>query len=318
MITSSLAEQETPPLSTSPPPPPTVETMSYPPPPGTSSSLPPRPPPPSIPQSTTPPAFSGFRPRQVAAPATAYAQQPQYNQPYSQQYPPAYQPPAQQYQAPTPSGAPHIVNPFPLPQQSFNRRADPRYADLDPELQAQIAQQQSIYDPSARASSNTTAAPVASKVEGSEFPAAPLNKPKNAPTVVRQGGGQTWTDSSLLEWDPSHFRLFVGNLAGEVTDDSLLKAFSKYPSVQKARVIRDKRTTKSKGYGFVAFSDGDEYFRAAREMNGKYIGSHPVLLKRSNTEIKPIVVGGKKGVKDGRVEKKKKKKKGGEQKNVLG
>lgn len=53
-------------------------------------------------------------------------------------------------------------------------------------------------------------------------------------------------------------------------------------------------------------------------MNGKYIGSHPVLLKRSNTEIKPIVVGGKKGVKDGRVEKKKKKKKGGEQKHVLG
>jgi len=88
--------------------------------------------------------------------------------------------------------------------------------------------------------------------------------------------------------------------------------------VQKARVIRDKRTTKSKGYGFVAFSDGDEYFRAAREMNGKYIGSHPVLLKRSNTEIKPVVVGGKKGTKDGRVEKKKKKKKGGEQKNVLG
>ena len=69
----------------------------------------------------------------------------------------------------------------------------------------------------------------------------------------------------------------------------------------------------------MAFSDGDEYFRAAREMNGKYIGSHPVLLKRSNTEIKPIVVGGKKGVKDGRVEKKKKKKKkGGEQKHVLG
>lgn len=114
--------------------------------------------------------------------------------------------------------------------------------------------------------------------------------------------------------------MFVGNLAGEVTDDSLLKAFSKYPSVQKARVIRDKRTTKSKGYGFVAFSDGDEYFRAAREMQGKYIGSHPVLLKKSNTEIKPVVVGGGKkgaGVKDGRVEKKKKKKKG-EQRNVLG
>lgn len=114
-------------------------------------------------------------------------------------------------------------------------------------------------------------------------------------TVVRSGGGQTWTDSSLLEWDPAHFRLFVGNLAGEVTDDSLLKAFSRYPSVQKARVVRDKRTTKSKGYGFVSFSDGDEYFQAARDMQGKYIGSHPVLLRRSTTEIRPVAPGDKKG-----------------------
>ena len=119
-------------------------------------------------------------------------------------------------------------------------------------------------------------------------------------TVVRTGGGQTWTDTSLLEWDPAHFRLFVGNLAGEVTDESLLKAFSRYPSVQKARVVRDKRTTKSKGYGFVSFSDGEEYFQAAREMQGKYIGSHPVLLRRSTTEIRPVVPGNKKGGKYGR------------------
>jgi hypothetical protein len=117
-------------------------------------------------------------------------------------------------------------------------------------------------------------------------------------TVVRSGGGATWQDPTLLEWDPAHFRLFVGNLAGEVTDDSLLKAFAKYPSVQKARVVRDKRTTKSKGYGFVSFRDGDEYFQAARDMQGKYIGSHPVLLRRSTTEIRTAAVqqkGGKYG-----------------------
>ena len=108
-------------------------------------------------------------------------------------------------------------------------------------------------------------------------------------TVIRSGGGQTWQDPSLLEWDPAHFRLFVGNLAGEVTDESLLKAFSKFPSVHKARVVRDKRTTKSKGYGFVSFVDGDEYFQAARDMQGKYIGSHPVLLRKSTTEIKATV-----------------------------
>jgi hypothetical protein len=110
----------------------------------------------------------------------------------------------------------------------------------------------------------------------------------NQKTVVRSGGGTQWTDSSLLEWDPAHFRLFVGNLAGEVTDDVLHKAFARWPSVQKARVIRDKRTTKSKGYGFVSFSDGDDFFQAAKDMQGKYIGSHPVLLRRSTTEIKAV------------------------------
>lgn len=120
-------------------------------------------------------------------------------------------------------------------------------------------------------------------------------------TVQRSGGGQSWTDSTLLEWDPAHFRLFVGNLAGEVTDESLLKAFARYPSVQKARVVRDKRTTKSKGYGFVSFGDGDEYFQAAKEMQGKYIGSHPVLLRRSTTEIRPVAHGDKKGGKPGKM-----------------
>ena len=184
---------------------------------------------------------------------------------------------------------------------------------LDPETEAQIAQWQSAYVnreempaatgpakgpgrldtavPGAGATTNTatpstdtpvgtaTTATTPNPVSGREDPA-----PK---TVVRAGGGQKWTDSTLLEWDPAHFRLFVGNLAGEVTDDSLFKAFSQFPSVQKARVIRDKRTQKSKGYGFVSFSDGDDYFKAAREMQGKYIGSHPILLRRAQTEIRP-------------------------------
>lgn len=79
----------------------------------------------------------------------------------------------------------------------------------------------------------------------------------------------------------------MGNLAGEVTDESLLKAFSRYPSVQKARVIREKRTQKSKGYGFVSFSGSDDYFRAGKDMEGKYIGSHPIQLRRAVTEVRP-------------------------------
>ena len=65
------------------------------------------------------------------------------------------------------------------------------------------------------------------------------------------------------------FRLFCGDLGNEVTDETLSRAFSKYPTFVKAKVVRDKRTQKTKGYGFVSFKDPNDYVRAIREMNGK-------------------------------------------------
>ncbi|RAK73331.1 RNP domain protein [Aspergillus fijiensis CBS 313.89] len=238
---------------------------------------------------------------------------------YGNYYPPQQQPQASYQSAPTYYGAPaqyndgtsygpsvpRIQNPFqPAAGRGYGGRND---SGMDPETEAQIAQWQSAYAnkeelpapgkvPGRRDANQGIGAGPASGANtpsgaatGANTPAPIVGVPEPAPkTVVRSGGGQNWTDSTLLEWDPAHFRLFVGNLAGEVTDDSLLKAFAKYTSVQKARVIRDKRTQKSKGYGFVSFSDGDDYFKAAREMQGKYIGSHPVLLRRATTEVRPV------------------------------
>lgn len=80
-------------------------------------------------------------------------------------------------------------------------------------------------------------------------------------TVLRKGGGKVWEDQTLLEWDPSKsepqensaftfivfiewFRLFVGDLSNDVSDDVLSNAFNKYPSFTKARVIRDRLSQK--------------------------------------------------------------------------
>jgi hypothetical protein len=134
---------------------------------------------------------------------------------------------------------------------------------------------------------NKKAQPQQIPIHGKIKPDRPAEKKL---TVVRESGGQVWDDQTLLEWDPAHFRLFVGDLAGEVTDETLFKAFSKYPTLVKARVIRDKKTTKSKGYGFISFSHQDDFLKSWKEMNGKYIGSHPIKLRKAVTEIKPKVV----------------------------
>lgn len=102
----------------------------------------------------------------------------------------------------------------------------------------------------------------------------------------QKASGKKWEDETLQEWDPKHFRLFVGNLGTDANDQLLVEAFDRYPSFVKARVPMDKKTGKNKGYGFVAFSSADCYLRAFKEMNGKYVGQHPVQLKRAQTSVK--------------------------------
>ncbi|XP_075081682.1 uncharacterized protein LOC107769551 [Nicotiana tabacum] len=99
--------------------------------------------------------------------------------------------------------------------------------------------------------------------------------------VPRKAAGQTWEDPTLADWPENDYRIFCGNLGNEVNDDVLLKAFSRFPSFNMARVIRDKRTGKTKGYGFVSFSNPSDLVTALKEMNGKYVGNRPVQLRKS-------------------------------------
>jgi RNA recognition motif-containing protein len=105
---------------------------------------------------------------------------------------------------------------------------------------------------------------------------------------LRKAGGEMWSDPTLDEWPESDFRMFCGDLGNEVTDEILANAFRKYPSFQKARVLRDKRTGKTKGYGFISFKDSEDYIKAMREMNGKYVGNRPIRLKRSTWKDRNI------------------------------
>ncbi|KAF8395860.1 hypothetical protein HHK36_019814 [Tetracentron sinense] len=77
---------------------------------------------------------------------------------------------------------------------------------------------------------------------------------------------------------PEH-SIFVGDLAPDVTDYLLQETFrSQYPSVRGAKVVTDPNTGRSKGYGFVKFSDEMERNRAMTEMNGVYCSTRPMRI----------------------------------------
>ena len=63
-------------------------------------------------------------------------------------------------------------------------------------------------------------------------------------------------------------KLYVGGLAYSVTDDQLQKLFSAHGTVESAKVITDKFTDRSRGFGFVEMSTQQEAEKAIQALNG--------------------------------------------------
>jgi hypothetical protein len=137
-------------------------------------------------------------------------------------------------------------------------------------------------DPSTNThSSTTTPVPESGDDASKETSTKKKNKNPYMKKFLRYAAGEIWEDPTLAEWPENDFRIFVGNIANDVSDNLLYTTFaSKYSSTVKAKVIRDKRTGRAR-YGFVSLMDPQEFVRALKEMNGKYIGSHPVALRKS-------------------------------------
>lgn len=108
-----------------------------------------------------------------------------------------------------------------------------------------------------------------------------IGKAPRQKKFIRSAGGTTWEDPTLAEWDPDDYRVFVGDLGNDVTDELLKNTFKQYPSFVKAKVVRDKRTGKPKGYGFISFKDAQDYVKAIKEWDGEYLGCRPIKLRKS-------------------------------------
>jgi cold-inducible RNA-binding protein len=63
-------------------------------------------------------------------------------------------------------------------------------------------------------------------------------------------------------------RLFVGGLSWGTTEEGLREAFGKFGTVEDAKIVTDRETGRSRGFGFVGFTEDDAAQSALDALNG--------------------------------------------------
>ena len=78
------------------------------------------------------------------------------------------------------------------------------------------------------------------------------------------------------------FRIYVGNLSFETTDESLNGLFSEHGSVNSASVITDRITGRSRGFGFVEMNDAGDGKAAMDALDGKEVDGRSIKVSEAH------------------------------------
>ena len=75
--------------------------------------------------------------------------------------------------------------------------------------------------------------------------------------------------------------IYVGNLSPEVKDETIREAFESFGEVTSARVIKDKYTGQSRGFGFVEMTTHSQAQTAIKSLNGKMLLGKEISVKEA-------------------------------------
>jgi len=75
--------------------------------------------------------------------------------------------------------------------------------------------------------------------------------------------------------------MYVGNLSYEMSEEKLRSEFAEYGEVQSAKIITDKFTGRSRGFGFVEMNSDDEGKKAMEELNGKDVEGRQLVVNEA-------------------------------------
>ncbi|KAL6526098.1 Cinnamyl-alcohol dehydrogenase Flavonol reductase/cinnamoyl-CoA reductase [Orobanche hederae] len=79
----------------------------------------------------------------------------------------------------------------------------------------------------------------------------------------------------------AEYRCFVGGLAWETSDETLKKAFEEFGEVSDSKIIFDRETGRSRGFGFVTFADEKSMTDAIEGLNGQDLGGRNITVNQA-------------------------------------
>jgi len=80
--------------------------------------------------------------------------------------------------------------------------------------------------------------------------------------------------------------MYIGNLAYDVTEDDLKNAFSEFGEVSSVKIIIDKFSGRSKGFGFVEMPSNSEADQAIKALNGKAFNGRSIKVNQAEAKRK--------------------------------
>jgi RNA recognition motif-containing protein len=87
-------------------------------------------------------------------------------------------------------------------------------------------------------------------------------------------------------------KLYVGSLPYSTTEQQLSELFAQYGTVQSAKVITDRYTGQSRGFGFVEMATGEEAQKAIAALNGSPLGGRTLVVNEARPQEKRPYGGG--------------------------
>ena len=75
--------------------------------------------------------------------------------------------------------------------------------------------------------------------------------------------------------------IYVGNLDYKVKENDLLKIFESYGTVSSSKIICDKNSGRSKGFGFITMDNDNEAKNAIRELDGSELHSRTIVVNEA-------------------------------------